>query len=238
MLAAILAVGFSGIWLLPKSDSMRPSRLSRHLPLQFDSMEGTRVAVTGQELTILAKDTEFERVQYRNNSNPRQPLVEVSVVFSGKDLNNSIHRPERCLKSQGWNFTKERKVIIKGAMPDGGDLPFRQIVCSKPIVLGDGRKITVQRVQYYTFFGHNTITEDHYGRTWADMKDRLFRGYDQQWAYATFSMPVTQIYADQGLADPANVYSLEQTEKMLEDFIKMMSPLVVDQNSMLDGQSS
>jgi len=191
-------------------------------------MKGTRVTVTGEELKILAKDTEFERVQYVNRLDPRQPAVEVSVVFSGKDLNNSIHRPERCLKSQGWNFTKERKVMVKGAMPNGEEIPFREIVCTKPVVLDDGRKVVFKRVQYYTFFGHETITEDHYGRTLTDMKDRLFKGYDQQWAYATFSMPVTQIYADQGLADPANAHTLEQTEKMLEGFIKMIAPLVVD----------
>lgn len=235
ILTAILAVGFSVIWLLPKSESMKLSRLSRHLPLQFGSMHGKRVSVTGEELKILAKDTEFERVQYGNRSNPRQPLVEVSVVFSGKDLNNSIHRPERCLQSQGWNFTKERTVVVKGVLPDGGDLPFREIVCTKPVVLEDGRKIKTQRVQYYTFFGHSTITESHYGRTLTDMKDRLFKGYDQQWAYATFSMPVTQIFADQGLADPASVYTLEQTEKMLEEFIKMIAPLVVDQQVAIES---
>lgn len=228
ILTAILAVGYSVVWLLPKSESMKPSRLSRHLPLEFDSMKGVRVAITGQELKILAKDTEFERVQYMNTLNTRQPPVEVSVVFSGKDLNNSIHRPERCLQSQGWNFTKERKVIVKGAMPDGGDLPFREIVCSKPVSLEDGRKIIVQRVQYYTFFGHETITEDHYARTLTDMKDRLFKGYDQQWAYATFSMPVTQVYADQGLADPSQVNTLEETEQMLEEFIRKIAPLVID----------
>lgn len=228
ILAAVLAAGFSVIWLLPKSEDMKPSRLARHLPLQFETMRGERVAVTGEELKILAKDTEFERVQYRNFADPKQPPVEVSVVFSGKDLNNSIHRPERCLKSQGWNFDKERKIVVRGAMPGGGDLPFREIVCSKPLELKDGTRITVQRVQYYTFFGHQTITEDHYGRTLTDIKDRLFKGFDQQWAYATFSMPVTQSYADQGLMDPELAYTLEETEQMLRDFIKRIAPLVVD----------
>ena len=228
ILAAFMAVGFSMIWLLPKSESMKLSRLARNLPLQFASMEGKRVEVTGKELDILAKDTEFERAQYINKANPYQPAVEVSVVFSGKDLNNSIHRPERCLRSQGWNFTKERKVVIKGALPDGSDLPFREIVCQQPVKLKNGKTITTMRVQYYTFFGHTAITEDHYGRTLQDMKDRLFKGYDQQWAYATFSMPVTQVYADQGLLKGPGVFTLEQTEKMLEDFIRQLSPLVID----------
>jgi hypothetical protein len=228
ILAAFLAVGFSMIWLLPKSESMKLSRLARNLPMQFGSMTGKKVEVTGKELDILAKDTEFERAQYMNTQNPNQPAVEVSVVFSGKDLNNSIHRPERCLQSQGWNFTKQRKVVLKGALPDGSDLPFREIVCQQSVKLENGKTIKTMRVQYYTFFGHTAVTEDHYGRTLQDMKDRLFKGYDQQWAYVTFSMPVTQIYADQGLMEGPGVFTLEQTEKMLEDFIRQLAPHVVD----------
>ena len=228
ILAALLAVGFSTIWLLPRSESMKPSRLARHLPMKFGSMRGQKEAVTGEELKILAKDTEFERIQYTDLANPERPVVEVSVVFSGKDLNNSIHRPERCLKSQGWNFVKQRKVVVKGALPDGGDLPMREIVCDQTITR-DGTKIRVMRVQYYTFFGHTVITEDHYGRTLQDMKDRLFKGYDQQWAYATFSMPVTQVYADQGLMDPSKAFTLEQSEELLANFIRALAPLVIDQ---------
>ena len=118
--------------------------------------------------------------------------------------------------------------MIEGALPDGSDLPFREIVCQQSVKLENGKTIKTMRVQYYTFFGHTAITEDHYGRTLQDMKDRLFKGYDQQWAYATFSMPVTQIYAEQGLMEGPGVFTLEQTEKMLEDFIRQLAPHVVD----------
>ena len=228
ILAAFLLIGFSMIWLLPKSEEMKPSRLARNLPMQFESMRGKSTSVTGEELKILAKDTEFERARYVNLDHPSRPAIEVSVVFSGKDLNNSIHRPERCLKAQGWNFELERKILVKGAMPDGSDMPFREIVCSKPVKLEDGREITVKRVQYYTFFGHSVVVEGHYGRTMQDMKDRLFKGYDQQWAYATFSLPVTQTYADQGLMRPGQkAYTLEESEAILADFIQKLAPLVV-----------
>ncbi|NWK55190.1 exosortase-associated EpsI family protein [Verrucomicrobiaceae bacterium N1E253] len=229
ILACLLALGFSMIWLLPKSGEMKPSRLKRPLPMQFGSIWGKSTEVTGEELKILAKDTEFERAQYMNRDFPTRPPVEASVVFSGKDLNNSIHRPERCLRSQGWNFTKERKVMVKGAMPDGADMPFREIVCAKPVQLKNGEVVEVMRVQYYTFFGHTAVTEDHYGRTLQDMKDRLFKGYDQQWAYATFSMPVyNQSHVDLGMVHPSNVYTLEESEAILAEFIQKLAPLVVE----------
>ena len=230
-LTLILAVGFSLIWVLPKSESMKLSCLSRHLPMEFDTMVGQRVQVTGKELQILAKDTEFERTQFANTANPYQPRVEVSVVFSGKDLNNSIHRPERCLRSQGWNFVKERTVNLANVFPDGSDLPVREIVCKKPVMREDGSSFNAMRVQYYTFFGHTGITESHYGRTFIDMKDRLFKGFDQQWAYATFSVPVTQTYVDQGLMeDGPGAFTLEQSEEILEQFIRKLGPLVVDRS--------
>lgn len=229
ILVVLQVLGFSAIWLLPKSGVMKPSRLARHLPIQFGTMKGGKVAVTGEELKILAKDTEFERIQYTDLAKPNQPVVEVSVVFSGKDINNSIHRPERCLQAQGWNFVKQRKIVLKDILSDGDELPLREIVCVKTIRLEDGREIDVMRVQYYTFFGHKKITEDHYGRTLQDMKDRLFKGYDQQWAYATFSMPVTQVYADQGLIDSSKALTLEQSEEILTNFIRALAPLVIDQ---------
>jgi hypothetical protein len=228
VLAVLLALGFSTIWLLPKAGSMKLSRLERNLPMRFDTMHGRKKEVTGEELKILAKDTEFERIEYFDMDNPNRPPVEVSVVFSGKDINNSIHRPERCLNSQGWNFTKQRTIVMKGALPNGEDLPMREIVCDQTITR-EGKSIKVRRVQYYTFLGHKVITEDHYARTLQDMKDRLFKGYDQQWAYATFSMPVTDVYAEQGLIKPEAAFTLEQSEKMLEEFIRKLAPLVIDQ---------
>lgn len=229
ILAIFLALGFSMIWMLPKSGDMKPSRLTQNLPMEFDSMRGRPTAVTGKELDILAKDTEFERARYINMDEPSRPAVEVSVVFSGKDLNNSIHRPERCLRSQGWNFVKERKVMVEAAMPDGSDMPVREIVCVKPVQLENGEVVNIKRVQYYTFFGHTVVTEDHYGRTLQDMKDRLFKGYDQQWAYATFSMPVyDQEHVKAGIVRPSNVYTLEESEAILDDFIRKLAPLVVN----------
>jgi hypothetical protein len=41
---------------------------------------------------------------------------------------------------------------------------------------------------YYFFVGHDRITNDHLGRTFIDIKDRLVRGMDQRWAYTSVSM--------------------------------------------------
>jgi hypothetical protein len=41
-------------------------------------------------------------------------------------------------------------------------------------------------------------------------------------------MPVTQVYAEQGLIKPEAAFTLEQSEKMLEEFIRKLAPLVID----------
>lgn len=236
VLAGVMALGFSTVWLLPDAGEMRPSRLARHLPLEFDSFHGTRVAVTGREREILAADTEFERVSYVDTQDQSVPRYEVSVVFSGKDLNNSIHRPEVCLHAQGWNFERQENVTVGNALKNGGAIPFRKIVCTrpvfhpetnKPVILPNGKQLYARRLQYYTFLGHTEITQGHYERTILDMKDRLFRGYDQTWAYVTFSMEVTGAFAEQG-ALRGKSYNLAETEGMLDSFIRKLAPLVVD----------
>lgn len=237
VLTSVLVVGFSLFWVMPRSGERKLSRLSETMPEYFDGWEGQKREVSKRELEILAEDTEFSRMGY---SKYGKPQVEASVVFSGRDINNSIHRPERCLQAQGWNFISMRKVVLKGVLPDGGDLPVKELVCErpsvdpetkKPYLLKNGKQFVDTRIQYYTFFGHTTIVEGHYGRTFADMRDRLFGGYDQQWAYATFSAPVFKTYVDQGInIDSAlREYDVEATGEVLEEFIKGILPHVLDQ---------
>ncbi|MBK1832296.1 exosortase-associated EpsI family protein [Verrucomicrobiaceae bacterium R5-34] len=240
LLVAILVVGFSCIWLLPKSSEIRPTRLSRHLPSEVGSMVGQQVEVTGKELAILAKDTEFERWQYTAPYSRFTPPIQASIVFSGKDVNNSIHRPERCLKAQGWNFVRERQLVIPNALPDGGDMPVKEIVCQKAridpktnkvVKLENGEVFYDMQLQYYTFVGFKEITSSHYQRSMADIKGRLFSGYDQKWAYVTFSTTVTQAYVDQGLTREGFVgFSVEDCEQHLSEFITQLMPGMIDRD--------
>ena len=240
LLVVLMALGFSSIWLLPKSSDIKPTRLARNLPDNLEGMLGSNVEVSGKELAILAKDTEFERRQYKVADSRFVPPIQASIVFSGKDVNNSIHRPERCLKAQGWNFARERQLVIEGALPDGKDLPVKEIVCKKAridpntqqiIKLPDGGVLYDMQVQYYTFVGYEEITSSHYRRSLEDMKGRLFGGYDQSWAYVTFSTTVTQAWVDQGATGPDFVgYSLEQCGQHLADFIKKLMPEMIDQS--------
>ena len=57
----------------------------------------------------------------------------------------------------------------------------------EPVLLENGQQAFIWRSFYYTFIGHEKIVSGHYQRTREDIKDRIFKGHDQRWAYATFS---------------------------------------------------
>jgi hypothetical protein len=234
-LALVTATAFSAVFLLPKTPPMRDSRLARHLPAEFSSWTGKGVMVSERELKVLANDTGFERKSYSKSPADLAGSVEVSIVFSGKDLNNSIHRPETCLRTQGWTFERMRFLTVPDLL-DGRGLPVKEILCrkkridqdGKPILNPKGEPIEDWQLLYYTFIGHTEITPGHYSRTFRDIRDRVLGGYDQTWAYATFSTIVSAKYADQGFnlgATPAR--DIDQTGEYLASFMRELLPRVI-----------
>ncbi len=69
------------------------------LPAQVGRWTGQEAPVSTEELAGLAPDTQFARQWYTDLAGDR---IYVSIVLSGADMANSIHRPERCLVAQGW----------------------------------------------------------------------------------------------------------------------------------------
>ena len=235
ILLALLTTGFSSIWLLPEQGAIVTSCLNHELPGSLEGWSSEKRRVSEIELKVLADDTEFARRVYYKPEMPNSSQVEVSVVFSGKDINNSLHRPEVCLRAQGWNFVRERSIDIRGVLPNGGDLPVREIVCiyprktkeGAPVLNSKGEPTYWKRIQYYTFFGAYRIVSGHYDRTFEDIKGRLFGGYDQQWAYATFSVGVDNTIENQ-TAEEA-VYEEEQRTALLKEFITGFLPEVLEE---------
>ena len=238
----LLVIGFIGIvFALPDASEMKPSRLARKLPEEFGDWRGRPEEPGDREKAILAKDTEFERMQYFD-SNMTLPAVEVSIVFSGKNVSQSIHQPEVCLRAQGWQFMEERYFALPGLLPEGELLPVKEMFCRRvlqrrdaeddleDVILENGKKAYIWRAFYYTFFGHEKIVAGHYQRTMEDMKDRLINGYDQRWAYATFSSFLTKKHDDQGFHEARiKVLDEKQTKEHITAFLKELLPMVIAQ---------
>ena len=241
ILSLIVAV-FAGIVLaFPESPGMKPSRLAKSLPETVGRWGGKPEEPGVAEKEKLAKDTEFERMRYEDQAG-QLPSVQTSIVFSGRNLSQSIHQPEVCLDAQGWEFMAQKRHDWKGLLPGDEVLPVKKILCRRvlfrkneegdyeDVILPNGEKAYIWRVFYYTFFGHESIVSGHYERTAEDIKDRLLKGHDQRWAYATFSSFVTQKHRDQGLRFESGAgLDEKQTEAHIQTFLKMLLPIVVSE---------
>lgn len=197
ILPVLLGLALSNIYLLPKAGDMAPSAIRMDLPFNVGDWIFRPKPPTQEEIDTLAPDTQFSKAsclrpragEYDFASGSMVPdRIDLSVVLSGHDLNNSIHRPERCMPSQGHVIGSSSDVLMR--LPNGREITVRRLLSVQSIALNAEHTeyASYQSVTYYFFVGHKAITQDHLHRTLLDMKDRLLFGMDQRWAYVSASM--------------------------------------------------
>lgn len=182
--AVVLAVIFSLVYLLPQHASLLESSISPDLPTGYAlrGWYGVKTQESEQERSTLAADTKFSKANYREVDaawGSRLPEINVSIVYSGSDMNNSIHRPERCLPAQGHQDLRASECTVK--LTNGREIKFTRLTSFIPRkdVPGGVLRFT----HYYTFVGHGTMCHSHLQRTARDMYDRVAKGTVERWAY-------------------------------------------------------
>lgn len=213
-----IVLGLAVVFLFPRKPGVGAAGIRLELPTRVGDWEGTEVEVSQREREALAKDTEFARKVYRNTFGDE---IFVSIVLSGDDMTNSIHRPERCLPAQGWNVVNSSRVALP--LPSAGPLEMTKLSNEGQFMLrpkGDGKepvRVSLRSLNYYWFVGSRDITPDHLKRTIFDIRDRLLYGQNQRWAYVTVAATVTEGVSKYGRTEAA-------TAKMVEDFIPRLWP--------------
>lgn len=258
LLAAVLG-SFSLAFLLPKQPAARPCAVKMELPetisfwtassryggeREFQAWKGEPLPVSPEERRLLADDTQFEKKTYlcidvSSGQQQVQPFhgAQASIVLSGHDLNDSIHRPERCLPSQGYKGLQVTRRVLRTS---SGDIPIARIRCyheqldpetGKFRVGPDGNPIRVEQIFYYWFVGNHALSASHYERTFLDMKDRLVGGYDQQWAYILLGSTISEPLVTAGVLPNDPVYprgrSEAQTDALLEQITQAIAKDVI-----------
>jgi hypothetical protein len=196
ILPVFLLATLGSVYFLPQAGQVAGTAVNMTLPQESGRWVFRQVPPSKEELDALAKDTEFSKA-YCLSPRPGEitaegqlvpDRVDLSIVLSGYDLNNSIHRPERCMPAQGHQILSSSDVTMK--LKNGRDLTVRRLRSTQNIPTSEDRKTSVrfECVTYYFFVGHNQIAHDHLERTFIDMRDRLVHGLDQRWAYASASM--------------------------------------------------
>ncbi|MFD0892762.1 exosortase-associated EpsI family protein [Luteolibacter ambystomatis] len=231
ILPVVLAALMSGIFFLPTSGTVAESAISLKLPAGMDDWDFNIIQASQKEVDILAKDTDFSKAvcvapvpnAYTNQGDPIDQRVDLSIVLSGSDINNSIHRPERCMPAQGHQIYEAKSDVL--TTPGGRTLPVRELASVQNLPLDEkGEKsVSFHCVTYYFFVGQNEITEDHLKRTLIDMRDRVLHGQDQRWAYVSVSMWFSEEGKSNGFRDPSGravVFpSREDAEKKIRQFL-------------------
>lgn len=181
----VLALVLSLLFIIPSYPELEPAAVSPNLPVDtdLDGWYGVKTQESEHERKLLAPDTRFSKGIF-HHINPftfakEQPSVSVSIVYSGNDLNNSIHRPERCLPSQGHLEVIGKDEMI--TLPNGRSIALRRLDSRTPIDNQQNRNL--HHIHYYVFVSNSTITNSHLQRTWQDICDRIFKGKVQKWAY-------------------------------------------------------
>ena len=211
-LQLILLGGLGSVFLLPKDIKVQPAGIDLTLPEFMGSWQGSAETISQGERDILGPDTQFSRRLYRRGTDE----IYVSIVLSGPDMNTSIHRPERCLPAQGWTITSSERVEI----PVGSKkLEATRLHNIRSVPLQSGPPVVVKSLNYYWFVGHSDVTPSHYERTWIDIRDRILKGHNQQWAYVTISSTITKDFKVFGRDEP-------QTDRLIREFVKDFVPQV------------
>lgn len=219
------------IYFLPQVGAVADSAVKMELPGSFGPWIFRSFPPSEAEIGTLGPDTKFSKaiclsarpgeVDELGYSIPDQ--IQLSIVLSGYDLNNSIHRPERCMPAQGHNITSSKDVTMK--LSNDRQFKAKRLLSVQRIPTGKEPTDVVELncITYYFFVGHDHVTNDHLQRTLLDMKDRLIRGMDQRWAYASVSM-----WYGKNLPAIRTEVSEEEADRKLRDFVAGFAEKQVD----------
>lgn len=228
ILALFVGAGLSGVYLLPKVGQVAQSAVNMKLADHLGSWTLQGQSPTEAEINTLSPDTEFSKAlclrekpgELNVYGNPATDQAQLSIVLSGTDINNSIHRPERCMPAQGHDITGSSERIL--TLSNGREVPTMRLVSIQTIrdqrVRDREESLKLNCLTYYFFVGHDRVTNDHMQRTLLDMQDRLIRGVDQRWAYISVSMWYGKMPGEEGEGD-----TLEETDAKLVKFLTEFS---------------
>jgi EpsI family protein len=183
------------------------------LPYRVGDFWGFAADVTKEEKFILPGDTEFARQIYQSTTGDE---VNCQIVLSGGQK-RSIHRPEVCLRGQGWDISTGDVVPVK--LASGRILKVMKLNISRPVEVAKKQSRTLRMEFYYWFVGKDITTPYHHERVLITSQDRILHNLNHRWAYVIVSSPVTGDFAKNGK-------TIEQTDLMLENFIREVAPKI------------
>ena len=154
------------------------------LPERVLDFASTNVPESDVELGYFPKDTSYTSRDYNL---PGEPFpIRAVIVMMGADR-TSIHRPEYCLAGQGLTCDEKEVVEIPVAGPKPYSLPVSKWKASRIVQQADGQKVKISNLYVFWFVADNEQTTGNVQFQCFLLRDLLFKGVLQRWAYISYS---------------------------------------------------
>lgn len=163
------------------ADGKLISNQSVDLPETVRDFSSKPIPITDIELNWLPKDTVYGRRLYQDKSGFQ---LMMNTVLMGRDR-TSIHKPEYCLRGQGWeiDFSKAEHINIPISKPHSYDLPVLKYPLRRYVKSPDGTVQAVSGIYVFWFVADGRLTADHTQRMWWMATDLLQKQVLERWAY-------------------------------------------------------
>jgi len=222
VLATALAFHFTG-----SVNATTESGVLMELPATVGAFTGKEAEASEGEKFVLPKDTEIAKKVYTNEVGD---VLNAQIVLAGAEK-RSIHRPELCLPAQGWSINGRETVPVK--LVDGRTISYMKDTISRNVDVGHGVTKPLTSLYCYWFVGNGATTPSHLMRLLLTCWDRVVHHKNHRWAYVAVSAPVLEGFK-------LNGKNPESTQKMINDFIAEMGPVVmkIDNAKRVSGNQS
>lgn len=159
-----------------------PSGLKIDLPLNVAGF-ASEEADASAERAALPSHTTIAKRFYRGSDGFNLWL---SVVLMESDR-TSIHRPEFCLKGQGWEIDPDRTRLdaVEIHEPRFYHLPVKRMITTKSGKDQSGNVVTLRGLYVYWFVADGQVTADDKDRMRSMAVELLKTGELQRWAYVS-----------------------------------------------------
>ncbi len=212
VIVTALAFHFSAV-----INSSTESGVVMEFPERVGGFSGKQSEASEGEKFVLPKDTEIAKMVYSNGVGD---VLNAQIVLAGAEK-RSIHRPELCLPAQGWSINGRETVPVK--LADGRTISYMKDTISRTVDVGNGVTKPLTSLYCYWFVGNGASTPSHLMRLFLTSWDRVVHHKNHRWAYVAVSAPVLEGFTRNGK-------NAEATQKMIDEFIAEIGPVVMKVN--------
>jgi hypothetical protein len=211
-LAFVLAT-IAACFLIEPPAKMSEPGVWMHWPAQMLGYTGKELEAGEAERVLLPSDTEIAKELYTNTDGDQ---IESEIVLSGVE-HRSIHRPEICLKGQGWTLHSGQ--VVRIPLKSGRLLDVMVLDISQPWHTPQGKVVQQEALYAYFFVSKDAETAKHFDRIAITNLDLLFHNKAHRWAYVI------------AMAGVNGGRTREQTLDLIKRFFQQTAPYILKSES-------